>query len=128
MAISAETRLQETRMVFIPERGIFLEKRPESKFIRGPIPFDWMKRANKLGGKVGAVGLALWFLSGLRKSKDFKITGEVEELAAVDRKTLYRALEALESSGLISLRRLEGARPIVTLLQGESNSTELVQA
>lgn len=85
-------------------------------FIKGPIPFDWLARANTLPGKAGPVGLALWFLSGLRCSTTVQLTYQVGILAGCRRQAIYEALKQLEQDGLITVIRRPGARPIVTIL------------
>jgi hypothetical protein len=39
------------------------------KFLKGPIPLNWLSRASQLKGKSLQVGLSLWFLAGLTNSK-----------------------------------------------------------
>ncbi len=90
--------------------------KPAGKFILGPVCFTWLARANALPGKAGAVGLALWFLQGVTRSSRFRLTREVEQLAACNRQATYHALTALEQAGLITAVRCTGARPIVTIL------------
>lgn len=86
------------------------------RFIKGPIPLDWVAAANGLPGKAGAVGLALWFLVGVRSSKTVKLTKQVEQIACCGRKALYAALSSLEAAGLITVDRLPGRRATVTVL------------
>ena len=86
------------------------------KFIKGPIPLKWITKANALPGKTGNVGIALWFLVGIKGSNTFKITREVETIAACNRKALYQALSRLEEAMLIKVERSPGARANVTLL------------
>ena len=116
MQSRADSIVPEIRKVFCPESQSFIEKAETPRFIKGPIPYEWMKKANQLRGKAGSVGLALWFLSGVNRAKRFKVTRAVEDLTRADRKTIYRAIDALEAAGLIMLERSEGTRPVVTLL------------
>ena len=102
--------------IFNKKSGVYEVQNLTEKFIKGPIPLLWITRANSLPGKVGAIGIALWFLAGVKKSRNFKLTGEVTRIACCERKTLYPALKALEESGLISVQRSKGARSMVTLL------------
>jgi len=37
------------------------------KFLKGPIPWDWISRAAKQPGKAVHVALVLWFLAGIKK-------------------------------------------------------------
>jgi hypothetical protein len=117
----AEASLPVCRYTYNAMTGQHVPERPRDKFIKGPIPLNWIQLANGLPGKAGAVGLALWFLSGVQRSASVRLTGEVERIARCDRKTTYRALTALDSAGLISVARRRGARPIATLLDARSN-------
>jgi len=105
------------RLVFNARTGTH-ETRAQDRFIKGPIPLEWITRANALPGKAGAVGLALWFLVGVTGSRTIKLTGEVERIAACNRKTVYQALTALEGASLISVTRRSGARPTTTIISG----------
>lgn len=104
------------RLAYNPNTGKHEPRAPMEKFIKGPIPLEWITRANALPGKAGAVGLALWFLVGVQKSRTIKLTGEVERIAACDRKTVYPALAALETAGLITVERKSGARAVATIV------------
>ena len=42
-------------------------------FIKGPIPLAWMMAAAMLPGKSLHVGLVLWYLAGLKKTKTFAL-------------------------------------------------------
>lgn len=94
------------------------------KFIKGPIPFQWMASANALGGKAGAVGLALWFLRGVKRSLEVSITREAMQLAGCQRKALYAALDGLERAGLIRQKKQPGRRTRVTLLPDAAKSND----
>jgi hypothetical protein len=85
------------------------------KFIKGKIPFDWMACANALPGKAGAVGLAIWFLHGVKNSLTFSMTREAMQLAGCQRQAMYSALDALEHAGLIRQSRRAGSRVEVIL-------------
>jgi hypothetical protein len=104
------------RLVYNPNTGKHEQRAPAEKFIKGPIPVEWISRANALPGKAGAVGLALWFLVGVRGAKVIKLTGEIERIAACKRQAKYQALTALEEAGLISVKQTPGARATVTIL------------
>ncbi len=92
-------------------------KESTRKFIHGPIPFNWLKKSNSLKGKTGAVGMALWFLHGVKKSDTFKITNQIEELAGCSRQVLGRALKSLQTADLIKFVQKPGARAVVTILK-----------
>jgi hypothetical protein len=97
--------------------GNFVERSTYSQqFIKGPIPLEWIAQANALPGKAGAVGIALWFLVGVKKSRAFKATRQIEAIASCGRKAVYAALEALQAAGLIKFTPAKGARPTVEVL------------
>lgn len=61
-------------------------------------------------GKTLQVGLCIWFLAGLNKSKkNLKLTKKsYNELFNVTRQTLSNSLKRMEEAGLIKLKREEG--------------------
>lgn len=86
------------------------------EFLKGPIPLVWLSAAAGLPGKASlAVGLAIWFESGRRKSHDIVLTTAILERFSVNRKAKYRGLKALEAVGLISVVRRPKKNPIVTI-------------
>ena len=106
------------RLAFNRLTGAHNAVAPVKRFIKGPIPLDWISWANALPGKAGAVGLALWFLVGLKASRAVKLTGEIQQIASCERKAVYAALASLEAARLISVERRPGARPTVTINHG----------
>lgn len=104
------------RLRYNTDTGKHEEVVPVEKFIKGPIPLDWISRANALPGKAGAVGLALWFLAGVQGSRTVKLTGEVERIAGCGRKAVYNALRLMSAAGLILVDVRCGRRPVLTLL------------
>jgi hypothetical protein len=84
-------------------------------FLRGPVPLAWLRRAAELPGKALAVGLALWFLSGMKKRRTLRLTRRTLQRFGVGRKPGYLALKNLEIAGLVCVRRQVGKSPIVTL-------------
>ncbi len=111
-----DSRLPVKRLAFNNKTGAHESQAPVVKFIKGPIPLDWVTCANTLPGKAGNVGIALWFLAGIKKSRTIKLTGEVEKIAGCHRQTLYPALKALQKAGLIEVQPKRGARPTVVIL------------
>lgn len=118
---TGDTSIPVTRFVYNAGTGAFIETKPSVKFIKGPIPFDWIQRANSLPGKAGQVGLALWFLSGVKQSKIVKVTSEAETLAGCVRQTFAKGLSELEKAGLISVARNPGQKSTVEILQIRSH-------
>jgi hypothetical protein len=90
--------------------------KPRGKFLRGPVPLDWLRRAACLPGKALAVGLALWFLRGVQKRRTVRLTTGTLERFGVNRWAAYRALNRLSGAGLVQVRRSVGRSPVVTIL------------
>jgi hypothetical protein len=110
------------RLAFNPATGTHEVRAPTVKFIKGPIPLEWISRANALPGKAGAVGVALWFLAGVQKSSSVKLTGEAAQIAGCARKAIYQALRSLEVAGLVTVQRRRGGRPSVEIHTAAPNS------
>lgn len=106
-----------TKLTYNTGTSTYTESKDTPKFIKGPIPFKWQQAANALPGKAGLVGLALWFLFGIKKSKNIKITAEAMKFAGCTRQTFASGLRALEVAGLIAVERKSGKKPTVKIIQ-----------
>jgi hypothetical protein len=85
-------------------------------FLAGPIPVHWLAAAGQLRGKALAVGLALWFQSGLRHGQSKVSLGSAAlSHFKINYQAARRGLAALESTGLVTVERHPGRRPIVTI-------------
>jgi hypothetical protein len=93
--------------------------RPRSgeRFLKGPIPLDWLSAAACLPGKSLHVGIALWFMGGLHKSRVVPLSNMAGLRFGLDRNAKYRALEWLEQASLVSVERKLGRAPVVTILE-----------
>lgn len=91
-----------------PKRG--------EKFIKGPIPWNWVAAAGQLPGKAAQVALALWFAAGVHRSRTFPVPMSRIREMGVSRQAAYRCLQAMEDAGLVTLERGSGKRAVVTLL------------
>jgi hypothetical protein len=58
----------------------------------------------------------LWYLYRLKKSKSFVLAQARLDGFGITRQAKYRALEALEAAGLISVERRPKKGPVVTIL------------
>jgi hypothetical protein len=85
-------------------------------FIKGPIPLDWLKRANNLGGSTGLVAAMLWFYAGITGSKTVKLDSKIDDVTGLTRQTRQLILKRLEIHGLIKLSPQRGGYPRVTIL------------
>ena len=87
------------------------------KFLKGPIPWDWLSMAASLPGKALHVAIALWFHAGIKQERTVTLSGTVLKNMGVKRNSAYRGVAALEEFGLISTIRQCGRSPIVTILE-----------
>lgn len=85
-------------------------------FLRGPIPGTWLTRAAELSYRALRVGLALWYLVGLRKSRTVKPTGDTWRRFALLPDSARKGLSHLEQAGLVAVDRHGGRCPVVTVL------------
>ena len=88
-------------------------------FIKGPIPYIWLSKANAQGGSTGVIATGLWFYVGLKKSSRFKIDHHLDKFSGVSRQTRQSALIKLERAGLIRLTNKAGNYPTVEILQDD---------
>jgi hypothetical protein len=87
-------------------------------FIAGPLNVNWLSQARKLGVSALWVGLALWYLRGLRKSNKFVVSNRMMESWNVEADAKRRALRKLQRAGLILIEPRERRSPVVTLIVG----------
>jgi hypothetical protein len=97
------------------KRAAKRKARRERRFLMGPISLSWIRQ--NLRNPVDRLLLVLIAHSDMRQSTEIKVTTEILKDAGIaDRKAGYRALDALEADGSISLQRHRGRRPIAKLL------------
>ena len=95
------------------------QKKINGKFLKGPIPLEWLKQAAPLSGKAMQIALCIWFLIGVKRDNTVKLSYKLLKEFGVSRSSSYRGLEALENAGLIAIERHPGRSPIVTLREYE---------
>ena len=95
----------------------------KGRFLRGPIPWDWLCAVATLPGKALHVGLVLWHVAGLKKSREVKLERRHLNSFGVGRKAVYAGLEAMEDRGLIGLKKKLGNRAVVTILDRADDDT-----
>src|SRR5262245_35081474 len=90
--------------------------RPGEAFLKGPIPWPWLRRALTLKGKALHVALLIWKEAGCRKNRTirFRLAGTAEQGIHPD--SAKRGLRALATAGLVSIRHHPGRALEVTLL------------
>ena len=92
--------------------------KPGEKFLKGPIPWQWLTKAAQQSGRALHVGLALWFWAGIKRSGQVALSISRLSMLGVSRFAAYRGLAALERVGLVAVHRQRGRKPIVTILEG----------
>ncbi len=100
-----------------PEREFPIPRHKSGeRFIRGPIPWEWLRLALSVGGKAANLSLALWYLIGLKRVNPFRLTNKTISEFGLTPKTARRLLLAFEAKGLIEVDRQRGRGPDVTIL------------
>ncbi len=94
---------------------------PGEKFVRGPIPNEWLLVALLIGDKAGHLSFALWWLAGIKHP--FRLTSKVLRDFNIAPRTARRLLCEFERAGLIISDRKQGRGPDITLTLPPTNST-----
>jgi len=100
------------------------QHKPNNKFLKGPIPWTWLTRAARQSGKTLHVAIALWFMAGITRSREIKLTSILLGTLGVSRFSKRWALMALEKANLISVNRNKGKNPVITLLEPPDNELD----
>jgi hypothetical protein len=87
------------------------------RFLKGPVPLDWLIIAARQSGKALHVGIVLWFLRGVKRSRTVELTRSKLAWFGISRHAGYRGVAKLEKAGLVSVKRHRGRSPVVTILQ-----------
>lgn len=82
-------------------------------FLAGPIPWRWLTRAMALPGRACAVGLEIWHVAGLTKSRTVSVN---LSRMPFDRSAAGRGLAELEHAGLVTVLRVPGRKPRITIV------------
>jgi hypothetical protein len=94
-----------------PEAG------PKHRPLYGPIPWSWWLPASRLPGKSLQVASVCWLLAGWSRSADFELALDGWAEFGLSRFSASRGLDGLERAGLVSVGRMPGRCPIVTILE-----------
>lgn len=86
------------------------------RFLKGPVPWNWLARAASLPGRALHMGNVLWYWAGITRTRVVAISlSRVAREFGVSRTALARGLAALERAELVSVERHAGRKPTVTL-------------
>jgi hypothetical protein len=95
--------------------------RLSERFLRGPVPLRWLLKASTLRGSALAVGVLVWFRSGLeRRRAGLTVPRELRESAGISRFSLARGLKALASASLVEVVHSPGRGVRVGIVGGET--------
>jgi hypothetical protein len=108
-----EAKLQE--ILALSNRAMLPRHQQGELFLRGPIPLIWLRAASTLPGRALSVAIALWFLAGCERSRVVALPNGLCASFGVDRFSKRRALDALQSAGLVTVTHHRGRKPIVSL-------------
>lgn len=113
----APNRKEETRSSSEERQPAPLPRHsPGERFVKGPIPLDWLKAAASCGQRGEAVSLLMWYQAGLTRSNPVKLTPKVLGELKVHPKTARRILRRMQEVGLVNVEFRRGSSPVVTLL------------
>jgi hypothetical protein len=99
-----------------PEAG------PKRRPLYGPIPWSWWLPASRLPGKTLQVASVGWLLAGWNRSAEFELALEDWAEFGLSRFSASRGLDELERAELVSVRRMPGRSPVVTILDVDSEN------
>lgn len=92
-------------------------KRITGRFLRGPIPLEWLMKASQQSGQALHVAIAIWFLTGVKNTNSVQLSNKLLNEFGVNRYSKRRALKQLANAKLISVEQGRGKSPVVTVLE-----------
>ena len=95
--------------------------RKGERFLKGPIPWNWIVEAANVSGSALKISLALWLLAGMTKTGTVKLSNGLLEELGISRPTKSRAIKAMENVGLISVSQRPGNSPEITINEVKRN-------
>ena len=82
-----------------------------------PIPAPWFQKAASLPGKALAVGLILRYEVAIGRKDSVRLTRQATAAWGVGRDARRRALQVLETAGLIDVQKRLRSTPVVTIVE-----------
>ncbi len=95
------------------------QSKAQEPYVR-TIPLPWIHKASRLPGKALHVGIVIWFLSGVTKSKTAKLTRKWLSKFGIHHETGRRGLKALKRAELVHFEPSGHKSPLVTLVEHQS--------
>jgi hypothetical protein len=86
------------------------------EFLKGPIPWVWLRRAMALPGKAMSIAMLLWKEAGIRNRRTVKINLSALAGLGLTRASARRGLQSLASAKLVTVTHRPGQALEVTLL------------
>lgn len=99
-----------------PATGKWEEAIAKPLFIRGPIPLPWLEQAAQLPGKAFVLGIGLWWLHGMARDAEVKLSKRLLQSFNISRDAAADGLTRLEKAGLVQAKRAPGKRPSVRIV------------
>jgi hypothetical protein len=100
----------------LPKKERPTRSRRSDRFLKGPVPWSWLKRAMTLPGKALAVGLMLWLQRGMARRRTIPFCLAHAAANGIPEATARRAIQNLEKARLVTIRRKPGRGLEVTIL------------
>jgi len=83
------------------------------------VDLEWFLRSTRLSRRAAEVGVALWYLRGIKESETFVVSRHTRDLFGFSREKTRLALHELEQAKLITVVRFQWKAPQVTILLPE---------
>jgi hypothetical protein len=94
------------------------------RFLKGPIPWTWLKIAARQPGKALHVGLVLWQLVGMKRSSCVTLNLSRLGTLGVSRYAGSRGLKALRAACLVKFEERTGRAARVTVLDVSADARD----
>ena len=114
---SKDQRIPEKRITLNRSTGNWEHKPIHKRFLKGPIPLDWLAAAAQLPGKAINVGLALWWLAGMSKTGVLKLTRQSQIAMNISKDAERDGLRRLQRAGLIEIAARPGQRHSIRIIK-----------
>jgi hypothetical protein len=98
------------------------KRQPSAWFLKGPIPFEWLARANVAANTV-VVAQIIKALTDIEGREPVTVPDTVWSLFKISRHARKRALDALERAGVVRTERLSGRVTRVWLIDNHDRPT-----